>query len=75
MKLRPIAANQAELTLGDARILFSYSTPVAYAGPLGCFQTDTWHSNTTDKHINQWGAKNYATQPQGWFDSLVEGVK
>lgn len=75
MKLKTIAANQTELTMGDTVILFSYSTPVACRTPAGNYRTAQRHSVTTSKHISQWGGKNWETRPQEWFDSLVEGAR
>lgn len=71
MKLKPNGSNQTVIVVGDAEILFSYSTPVAYSGPEGCFKTEVKHSVTTSRHINQWGANGFPTRPQTWFDNLL----
>lgn len=44
-----------ELESDDGVLFFSYSTPVALLKlGEGFFKTDTYHSVTTSKHINQW---------------------
>lgn len=76
MKLRHIANNVTELEFGTSpaiTVLFSYDTPVAACIPgKGWFRTETRHSVTTSRHINQWldGAKAQEI-PQAWFDSLA----
>ena len=52
MKLRPVGANQTELTIKGIIILFSYQTPVAVIGIGGNYKTDKWFSETTARHIN-----------------------
>ena len=70
MKLTPMGSNKTVINMGDAQVLFSYSTPVAYRGPDGCFKTEVRYSATTSRHINDWGAKGFPTRPQSWFDKL-----
>jgi len=56
MKLTSIKANMTEIEIGDKTILFSYKTPVAYHQVgVGSFKTDKKWSNTTSRHITQWG--------------------
>jgi hypothetical protein len=76
MKLKVIGSNQTEVTTksGDA-YLFSYNTLVAARTMGGAFKTDKKWSRTTQKHINAWGGKNFATKPQEWFDGLSEVVR
>jgi len=71
MKLKPIQANMTELHLdnGDA-VLFSYETPVAAITTEGAFKTEKKWSNTTSRHINAWGGKEWTTRPQAFFDAL-----
>jgi len=71
MKLNQVGVNQNVLNIGDTEVLFSYSTPVAYRGPLGCFRTEVNYSVTTSKHIHAWGAHGFPTRPQSWFDSII----
>lgn len=78
MKLKPIARNQTELTVGDTLIFFSYKTPVAAFVPgAGYVRTDKQWSRTTSKHIGQWlgrrGARNVSMRPQSFLDSLATG--
>lgn len=55
MKLYNIGSNQTETTTENARILFSYNTPVAaYIYGRGYIRTAEYHSRTTSKHINAW---------------------
>ena len=54
MQLTPIASNMTEIETDDARILFSYRTPVAaYVFGVGYVKTDKWWSVTTSRHINK----------------------
>ena len=57
MQLTPIASNMTEIETSEARILFSYRTPVAaYIFGEGYVKTDQFWSVTTSRHINKWGA-------------------
>ena len=72
MQLTPIASNMTEVETNDARILFSYSTPVAaYIFGEGFVKTDKWWSTTTSRHINKWGARDAKEVPQSRLNSLV----
>ena len=76
MQLTPIASNMTEVETKEARILFSYRTPVAaYVFGVGYVKTDKWWSVTTSRHINKWidgvPAKEVA---QTYLDNLVQGV-
>ena len=53
MQLTPIASNMTEVETSEARILFSYRTPVAaYVFGEGFVRTEKWWSVTTSRHIN-----------------------
>ena len=55
MQLTPIASNMTEVETSEARILFSYRTPVAaYVFGRGYVRTAKWWSVTTSRHINQY---------------------
>ncbi len=55
MQLTPIATNMTEIETSEARILFSYRTPVAaYVFGRGYVRTETKWSVTTSRHINKW---------------------
>ena len=55
LRLTPIAANQTEVETADARIFFSYKTPVAaYVFGRGFVRTENFYSTTTSRHINKW---------------------
>ena len=55
MQLTPIASNMTEVETSEARILFSYRTPVAaYVFGRGYVKTEKWYSVTTTRHINKW---------------------
>ena len=72
MRLTPIAANQTEIETADARIFFSYSTPVAaYIFGEGFVRSEEFFSVTTSRHINKWGAKGGEEVPQSYLDNLV----
>ena len=72
MQLTPIASNMTEVETSEARILFSYRTPVAaYIYGEGYVKTEKYWSVTTSRHINKWGAKDGKEIPQARLDSLV----
>ena len=76
MQLTPIASNMTEIETDDARILFSYRTPVAaYVFGVGYVKTDKWWSVTTSRHINKW-IDNCTVKEvsQTFLDKLVQGV-
>ena len=55
MQLTPIASNMTEVETSEARVLFSYRTPVAaYVFGRGYVRTEKWWSVTTSRHINKW---------------------
>ena len=61
-----------EVETKDARILFSYRTPVAaYIFGEGFVKTDQFWSVTTSRHINKWGARDAKEIPQSILNSLV----
>ena len=75
MQLTPIASNMTEVETNDARILFSYRTPVAaYIFGEGFVKTEQFWSVTTSRHINKWGAKDGKEVPQSRLDSLVQEI-
>ena len=76
MLLTPIASNMTEIETDDARILFSYRTPVAaYVFGVGYVKTDKWWSVTTSRHINKWiGNCTTREVSQTYLDNLVQGV-
>ena len=44
-----------EVETSEARVLFSYRTPVAaYVFGRGYVKTEKWWSVTTSRHINKW---------------------
>ena len=73
MQLTPIATNMTEIETSEARILFSYRTPVAaYVFGRGYVRTETKWSVTTSRHINKWldgGTANKVSQT--YLDNLV----
>ena len=73
MQLTPIASNMTEVETADARILFSYRTPVAaYIFGEGFVKTDKYWSVTTSRHINKWlEGVNATTMPQDFFNNLT----
>ena len=78
MQLTPIASNMTEIETDDARILFSYRTPVAaFVFGEGFVRTDKYWSVTTSRHINKWiGSTDRPVKqvPQTYLDNLVQGV-
>ena len=72
MQLTPIGSNMTEVETADARILFSYRTPVAaYVFGEGYVKTSTWYSTTTSRHINKWCAKEGKEVYQKLLDNLA----
>ena len=74
MQLTPIATNMTEVETSEARILFSYRTPVAaYVFGEGFVRTEKWWSVTTSRHINKWIGKDVAVKEvsQTYLDKLV----
>ena len=75
MQLTPIASNMTEIETDDARILFSYRTPVAaYVFGEGFVKTEKFWSVTTSRHINKWiGSTNRPIKqvPQTYLDNSV----
>ena len=79
MQLTPIASNMTEVETSEARILFSYRTPVAaYVFGRGYVRTEKWWSVTTSRHINKWLDLRYGETAkevsQTYLDKLVQGV-
>ena len=77
MQLTPIASNMTEVETSEARILFSYRTPVAaYVFGRGYVRTEKWFSVTTSRHINKWIGKDVTTEEvaQTYLDNLVQEV-
>ena len=82
MQLTPIASNMTEVETSEARILFSYRTPVAayvfgkdgFGG--GFVRTEKWWSVTTSRHINKWWPENGTVKEvtQTYLDNLVQEV-
>ena len=74
MQLTPIASNMTEVETSEARILFSYRTPVAaYVFGRGYVRTEKWWSVTTSRHINKWIGKDVTTEEvsQTYLDNVV----
>ena len=75
MQLRPIAANQTEITLSNGtQVFFSYRTPVAayLADKAKYVRTATRWSVTPSRHINKWlEGVNADTVNQETLDSLM----
>ena len=77
MRLTPIAANQTEIETDNARVFFSYKTPVAaYIFGRGYVRSEEFFSTTTSRHINKWigiTSKNDDIErvPQDLLDNLA----
>ena len=71
MRLSPIGSNMTEVETDNARVLFSYRTPVAaYIFGEGFVKSSTWYSTTTSRHIIKWGAKEGKEVDQKILDAL-----
>ena len=71
MRLSPIGSNMTEVETDNARVLFSYRTPVAaYIFGEGFVKSSTWYSTTTSRHINKWGARDAKEVDQKILDAL-----
>lgn len=84
LSIKPLGANQTELTLDDGTtVFFSYKTPVAAHIPgEGYYRTEKKWSVTTSRHISNFlrnasGSSNTRTtvKPQEWFDTLASGMR
>jgi hypothetical protein len=80
MTLRPLGANQTEVTINDELvILFSYRTPVACSvvldGKWQHYKTEKQWSVTTSRHINKWMPTVTGTKAQEWFDALASKLQ
>ena len=75
MNIKPLGSNQTELEIKGARVLFSYSTPVACESVGKRYKTDKKWSQTTSRHINAWLSGAEAEEvPQEFFENLLKGV-
>ena len=75
MNIKPLGSNQTELEIKGARVLFSYSTPVACESVGKRYRTDKKWSQTTSRHINAWlGGAEAEEVPQEFFENLLKGV-
>jgi len=75
MQLTPIASNQTEIETADARIFFSYRTPVAaYVFGRGYVKSETWYSSTTSRHINKWMGKDIADTCETVSETFLRGL-
>jgi len=69
------------ITVGESKILYSYSTPVAAFVPgRGYLRTDRFYSVTTSRHINKWiegwtgmAGNECTTVPQSEIDAIANG--
>lgn len=75
MRIKPLASNMTELTVGNITILFSYKTPVAGWDSEGAFRTSQHYSSTTTRHINKYlGGKDIGRKvEQDFIDAIVRG--
>ena len=73
MKLKNIGANETEIDLGLATVLFSYNTPVAARLDNGALvKTNYKHSQTTTRHINKWlQGREAIERDQSYLDNLI----
>lgn len=61
MRIKSIGSNQTLVIYDKLEVLVSYETPVAgHIHEVGYFKTDTKHSQTTSRHINQYIGDNKA---------------
>ena len=75
MNIKQLGSNQTELEIKGARVLFSYSTPVACESVGKRYKTDKKWSQTTSRHINAWlGGAEAEEVPQEFFENLLKGV-
>ena len=82
MRIKSLGANKTEVRTNKIRLLISYETPVCYidymADPPIAYKSDTFHSITTSKHINQWlldygfDSKATSTIPQAFLNAILE---
>lgn len=73
LEVKPIGSNQTEIRTDGARILVSYSTPVAACIDGNYSKTAKKHSATTSKHVSRWCPPILTeTKPQEFFDNLLK---
>jgi hypothetical protein len=74
MKINVLGANRTEAEFPNgARVLYSYSTPVAaYIPGKGYVKSGRFYSRTTSKHIGQWQRGIEETVPEEYLKALIE---
>jgi hypothetical protein len=73
-KLKIIASNATEVTIGNTTLYFSYETCVAFSCPSGNFKTEKRYSQTTSKHLGFFGAKEFTPCSDEVFNSLLNDL-
>lgn len=71
-KVKNVGSNMTLLIRDNAKILFSYETPVAVydVDEAEFYKTDVKYSMTTTRHINKWlDGENATVVPQAVIDS------
>lgn len=73
MKVKNIGSNQTQVEFENGvQVLVSYQTNVAAKHTSqGNLRAEGKWSQTTTKHINQWGCKDAKVVPQKVIDNLV----
>ena len=75
MQLTPIGSNMTEVETDDARILFSYRTPVAaFIHGTGYVKTEKYWSTMTSRHINKWMGKDIADTCDTVSETFLRGL-
>lgn len=73
MKIKPLGANQTEVSVGNKKIFVSYQTPVAAFVNGKAYRSAKKWSQTTSRHINQWlDGIDAEEKEQEFFDSLLK---
>jgi len=71
-KLKNIASNATEVTIGDITLYFSYETCVAFSCPAGNFKTEKKYSQTTSKHMGLFNVKEFMSCSEELFQALLK---
>jgi hypothetical protein len=73
-KLKIIASNATEVTIGNSTLYFSYETCVAFSCPSGRFKTEKRYSQTTSKHLGLFGAREFTECSEKCFDDILNDL-
>ena len=62
------------VTINEHELFFSYSTCIAYRGPLGHFRLDNTWGPTTGRHINEMGLRNLPIVTEKEMETTLSSI-